>query len=65
MTFVHVPMPIKVPEISPKYIDGSRVYETPDGNFPSITYALGKLPRLNFGIKRWIEKDGRMGKNSW
>ena len=59
MTFVHVPMPIKIPEISPKYIDGSRVYDTPDGNFPSITYALGQLTRLNSGIKLWIKKVGK------
>ena len=59
MTFVHVPMPIEVPAISPKYVDGSRIYETPDGNFPSITYALGKLPKLNSGIKRWIAKVGK------
>ena len=58
LTFIHVSMPNKIPEISPKFIDGKRMYETPDGNFPSITTVLGKLPRFNFGIKNWIEKVG-------
>ena len=58
LTFIHVSMPNKIPEISPKFVDGKRMYETPDGNFPSITTVLGKLPRFSFGIKNWIEKVG-------
>ena len=59
MQFVHVPMPTEIPYISPRYVNGSRLYDTPDGNFPSITYALSKLPRLNSGIQQWIKKVGK------
>jgi len=57
--FIHVPMPNKITEISPKYANGRRMYETPDGDFESITSVLGKLPRFSFGIQNWIKKVGK------
>ena len=59
MTFIHVSLPSVIPEISPKFVNRSRVYETPDGNFPSITTILGSLPRFKFGLSKWIEKVGK------
>ena len=59
MTFIHVPMPSKIPEISPRYINGARMYETPDGDFHSITSILSKLPRFSFGIQNWVKKVGK------
>ena len=59
MSFIHVPLPTQIPKIVPKFLNKTRVYDTPDGNFPSITSILNKLPRFRFGLNKWIEKVGK------
>ncbi len=54
-TFNHVP--VNLPDIKAKNQDGSRVYETPDGNFyPSITTVLSV--RNKKGLHEWRKRVG-------
>ena len=54
-TFNHVP--VTLPSIKAKNQDGSRVYETPDGNFyPSITTVLSV--RNKKGLHEWRKRVG-------
>ena len=54
-TFNHESLEI-IGDITRKNISGKRLYETPDGNFPSITTVLSSLSKAS--IQEWRNKVG-------
>ena len=55
MNFVHESLEI-IGDIKRKNVSGKRLYETPDGNFPSITTVLSSLSKAS--IQEWRNKVG-------
>ena len=55
MNFVHESLEI-IGDIKRKNVSGKRLYETPDGNFPSITTVLSSLSKAS--IQQWRNKVG-------
>ena len=55
MNFVHESLEI-IGDVKQKNISGKRLYETPDGNFPSITTVLSSLSKAS--IQEWRNRVG-------
>ena len=55
MNFVHESLEI-IGDVKQKNISGKRLYETPDGNFPSITTVLSSLSKAS--IQEWRHRVG-------
>ena len=55
MNFVHESLEI-IGDIKRKNVSGKRLYETPDGNFPSITTVLSSLSKAS--IQEWRNRVG-------
>jgi hypothetical protein len=49
--------PVELPELETEYVDGSRYYKTPMGNFPSVTTVLGAKLN-NEGLAKWKARVG-------
>ena len=57
--FILLNLPFLIPDLTAKFANGKRYYETPEGDFPSITSLLGSLPRFSFGIDKWRQRIGK------
>ena len=59
LNFILLDLPFRIPDLTAKFVSGRRVYETPDGEFTSITSLLGSLPRFKIGINKWRQRIGK------